>query len=81
MKRKKNRYPDIQNVFPVLSWLECKFCGNEFIMEKGFRISRPMYFSDWYCCNDCAKTKEEVDKKLKKLDETFLKSKSSFTRK
>lgn len=69
MKRNKKTFPKVKVVKPLF-WKECRFCHREFKNEEGYKIQelgvidKLTYNS--YCCNECAKSIEEVKNKLGK---------------
>lgn len=69
MQRDKVSYPIVKKYRPFLFWEECRFCNKEFKKENGFiirdfKVNRQCIT---YCCSKCAKSIEEVKKKI---DET-----------
>ena len=76
MKRSKVIYPKIRKFRPIMFIYACRFCNKEFKRNIGFKIldikptmsynENPLYES--YCCNECAKTEQEVLDLIKKHD-------------
>ena len=73
MKRDKNTYPNINKIYPIFLWKECRFCGKEFKKEYGFKITKEnecqcfnedTKYNTTYCCSDCCKDENEVVQKL-----------------
>jgi hypothetical protein len=70
MKRKKkdDSYPRVKAIKPLF-WKKCKFCNNEFRLESGYMIEDVLYrvpsIGIAYCCNECAKTVQEVKNLVK----------------
>ena len=63
MKRDKPTYPQIKSIKPFF-WKVCRFCDREFKRENGYEIIdytvvNPQLFTS-FCCNECAKSIEEV---------------------
>lgn len=66
MQRDKVSYPIVKKYRPFLFWEECRFCNKEFKKENGFiirdfKVNRQCIT---YCCSKCAKSIEEVKKKI-----------------
>lgn len=85
MQRKKVKieYPNIKPHYPKFFWTTCRFCGNEFKKENGYRITdikkcrrsdeEPLY--TYYCCSLCASGIEEVKDKIEKENVNILNKK------
>jgi len=79
MKRevKNNKPPWISHFYPVLFWYECIFCNQEFRREHGWKVvgqhSINGVYSINHVCNNCAKSPDDVMKKLKERDDKFIK--------
>lgn len=79
LKRNKQSLPIIKEFKPLMFWYECRFCKREFKREIGFKITdkkacygigtNPLFES--YCCNECAKNKNEVKELINKEKEAF----------
>lgn len=76
MKKEKTKYPLIKSFKPFF-WKECRFCSKEFRRENGFiitdytKVNAHLY--DSYCCNECCKNIEDVQKKIQENELNFKK--------
>ena len=73
-------YPIIKTIKPWM-WHKCRFCGYEFKREEGFKIidykeyyvTKDIPLDEYYCCSECAKTKEDVEKLIEESKRHELK--------
>ncbi|GAA0071760.1 hypothetical protein UT300003_32850 [Clostridium sardiniense] len=79
MIRDTQSLPMVKNFKPLVFWYECRFCKKEFRREKGFKITdkkacfgvgdNPLFES--YCCNECAKSENEIKEFIDKEKTAF----------
>jgi formate-dependent nitrite reductase cytochrome c552 subunit len=76
MKRETKKSPWIHSFYPVLCWYECIFCNKEFKRERGWKVvgqhSINGVYSIDHVCNNCAKSPDDVRRKLKEREDKFL---------
>jgi hypothetical protein len=72
------RHEFVSSVWPLLFWLRCVKCGEEFRREKGWQTQTGPYYGGHgvilSLCHGCAPTKEDAERVLKEIAETKRKA-------